>query len=155
MKRLICAYRKDALEQLDEEIDEEDRELMQENLGIRPARRKLVRPHHTVVRSDSEDSMPDEVRPDRRARDEDRVDLRQLFDDEGPVDDIEAEDDINEFIAGDEDEDEEGESGEERRKERRRVERERRRAFGVRPEMAGIDPAYAFILLTDFRLMIF
>ena len=63
-------------------------------------------------------------------------------------------DDMDNFIEY-EDEEEPGdvldeEAREERRRERRRLEKERRRAMGSRPELAGIDAGYVFHLVKPF-----
>lgn len=127
-------------EEYDEELDEEDRELMNENLGIRPSERTFTRLRRGRVGSESESPEPAPRRPGRGSEEADDNDLRRIFDDErAAADDMEV-DDEDDFI-DDDGEEGEGELDEEERKERRRVERERRRAFGAKPEMAGIDPA--------------
>ena len=125
--------------QEDEDLSDEDRELMAENMGIRSTGHKLTRVRRGRVGSDSASPEPTSARRTGRDSDEgdDVTDLHRIFDDERGGDDMEV-DDEDDFI---DDEGEEGEVDEEERRERRRVERERRRAFGAKPEMAGIDPA--------------
>ncbi|KAG8895581.1 Transcription elongation factor spt6, partial [Tulasnella sp. 403] len=124
--------------QVEDDLDEDDLELMEENMGIRAPGRKLTRLRRGRVGSESASPEPAPSRRAGRLSDEenDINDLQRIFDDERGGDDMEV-DDYDDFI---DDEGEEGEMDEEERKERRRVEREKRRALGARPEMAGIDP---------------
>ncbi|KAI0374913.1 transcription elongation factor Spt6 [Pilatotrama ljubarskyi] len=135
-------------------LDEDDLELLEENTGasysrrltrIRPGRETESPPApssskaRAVVESSDEDLENDDFP---------RVqDIHSIWDDEraaaGRDDDDVDMDDMDNFI---EYEDEEEVSGamdenerEERRRERRRLEKARRRAFGSRPELAGID----------------
>lgn len=135
-------------------LDEDDLELLEENTGAsQPRRLTRIRP--------GRDAQSPPVPSSSRARavvessDEDldnddfpRVnDIHNIWDDEraaaGRDDDDVDMDDMDNFI---EYEDEEEAGGamdeserEERRRERRRLEKARRRAFGSRPELAGID----------------
>ncbi|KAI0780912.1 transcription elongation factor Spt6 [Trametes elegans] len=136
-------------------LDEDDLELLEENTGasfsrrltrIRPGRETESPPApssskaRAVVESSDDDDLDNDDFP--------RVqDIHNIWDDEraaaGRDDDDVDMDDMDNFI---EYEDEEEVGGamdenerEQRRRERRRLEKARRRAFGSRPELAGID----------------
>lgn len=106
-----------------------------------------------VVRSDEEDIDNDDLELPQVQ------DIHNIWDDEraaaGRDEDEDVDmDDMDNFIEY-EDEEEPGdvldeEAREERRRERRRLEKERRRAMGSRPELAGIDAGYVFHLVKPF-----
>ncbi|KAI0636950.1 transcription elongation factor Spt6 [Trametes polyzona] len=135
-------------------LDEDDLELLEENTGasysrrltrIRPGRETESPPAPSSSRARAVIESSDE---DLDNDDFPRVhDIHSIWDDEraaaGRDDDDVDMDDMDNFI---EYEDEEEAGGamdenerEERRRERRRLEKARRRAFGSRPELAGID----------------
>ena len=70
-------------------------------------------------------------------------DIQRIWDDDGPGQDEDDLDDMENFIDYEEDEEGAGAIGEdekeERRKERIRLEKERRRVMGARPQLAGMD----------------
>ncbi|KAH9854249.1 transcription elongation factor Spt6 [Lenzites betulinus] len=134
-------------------LDEDDLELLEENTGASFSRRLTrIRPGREV---ESRAPSSSKARAVIESSDEDldnddfpRVqDIHNIWDDErmaaGRDDDDVDMDDMDNFI---EYEDEEEAGGamdeterEEKRRERRRLEKARRRAFGSRPELAGID----------------
>ncbi|KAG8984083.1 Transcription elongation factor spt6 [Tulasnella sp. JGI-2019a] len=125
----------------EEDLDEDDLELMEENMGIRSSRHKFTRLRRGRAESGSEGSPgPEPTRRGRLSEDQDDTnELNRIFDDDRIAPDEMDLDDYDDFI--EDDEGDEGEMNEEERKERRRAEKAKRRAFGVRPDMAGIDPA--------------
>ncbi|KAI0670362.1 transcription elongation factor Spt6 [Trametes maxima] len=133
-------------------LDEDDLELLEENTGSAFPRRRITR-----IRPGREDSPPAPSSSKARAvvesSDEDDLDnddfpriqdIHNIWDDERAAAGRDDDDvDMDDFIEY-EDEDEAGGAmdeaeREERRRERRRLEKARRRAFGSRPELAGID----------------
>ncbi|KAI0831325.1 transcription elongation factor Spt6 [Trametes gibbosa] len=149
-------HRKSHRRSRDEEedaLDEDDLELLEENTGASFSRRLTrIRPGREIESRAPSSSKPRAV---VESSDEDldndefpRVqDIHNIWDDErmavGRDDDDVDMDDMDNFI---EYEDEDEASGamdenerEEKRRERRRLEKARRRAFGSRPELAGID----------------
>ncbi|KAG8886008.1 Transcription elongation factor spt6 [Tulasnella sp. 331] len=124
----------------EEDLDEDDLDLMEENMGIRSSRHKFTRLRRGRAESDSVSPGPEPTRRGRMSEDQDDTnELNRIFDDDRMAPDEMDLDDYDDFI--EDDEGEEGEMNEEERKERRRAEKAKRRAFGVRPDMAGIDPA--------------
>lgn len=130
--------------ELEEDLDEDDLDLMEENTGTKAARSHLTRLRRGRA-SSSRSVSPDETRISRRrppgSDDEslpDANDINRIWDDRARYDD---DGDMDDFIEDDLDEDPGmgEEEREEQRRERRRVEKERRKAMGARPELAGID----------------
>ncbi|TCD64537.1 Transcription elongation factor spt6 [Steccherinum ochraceum] len=143
----------------DEDLEEDDLDLLEENTGASFSRSK-----HRLTRlrraRDSESPQPSSSKrkPAPALSDDDLdnddlelpqvQDIHNIWDDEraagGRDEDEDVDmDDMDNFIEY-EDEEEPGdvldeEAREERRRERRRIEKERRKAMGSRPELAGID----------------
>jgi transcription elongation factor SPT6 len=142
------------------DLEDDDLELLQENTGadfshrltrLRRAGGSVSPPpassskRKVVVVSSDDDDLDNDV-------DSTTQDIANLWDDERGVgareeDDEMDLDDMDNFI---EYEDEDGTGvmneaeREEKRRERRRMEKERRKALGNRPELAGIDATYVF-----------
>ncbi|CAE6509346.1 unnamed protein product [Rhizoctonia solani] len=130
--------------EMEEDLDEDDLDLMEENTGTKAARSHLTRLRRGRA-SSSRSASPDETRISRRrprGSDEESLpdanDINRIWDDRAREDD---DGDMDDFIEDDLDEDPGmgEEEREEQRRERRRVEKERRKAMGARPELAGID----------------
>ncbi|KAJ1309768.1 hypothetical protein OPQ81_006534 [Rhizoctonia solani] len=130
--------------EMEEDLDEDDLDLMEENTGTKAARSHLTRLRRGRA-SSSRSPSPDETRISRRRpRDSDEEslpdvnDINRIWEDKARDDD---DGDMDDFIEDDLDEDPGmgEEEREEQRRERRRVEKERRKAMGARPELAGID----------------
>lgn len=136
-----------------EALEDDDLELLEENTGASFRNQKLSRltrnrgspPAKSSKRKTILESSDDDL--DNDDLDIPQVqDIQRIWDDDrtGDPQDEEDLDDMDNFIEYDDD-DEEGagmmdeEEREEKRKEKRRVEKERRKAMGVRPELAGID----------------
>jgi transcription elongation factor SPT6 len=87
-------------------------------------------------------------------------DIQRIWDDEraGGRDDEDDIDDMDNFIDYDEEELGVGslneDEREERRRERRRLEKERRKAIGARPELAGIDAKWVLTFVTNIIVYI-
>ena len=134
-------------------------ELLEENTGASFSRNRLTRirrardesppaassSRRKAVIESSDDDLDDTI-PNIR-------DIHNIWDDNRNTarDDDDDLDDMDNFIEYEEDEEagaamDEAER-EERRRERRRLEKERRRAMGLRPELAGIDAKYVYIPL--------
>jgi transcription elongation factor SPT6 len=136
----------------DDALDDEDLELLNENTGsnfkgrLTRLRRGGDSPSpgpssskRRVVVESSDDDLDDDL-------DLPQVqDIQRIWDDEraGGRDDEDDLDDMDNFIDYEEEEGGVGamneDEREERRRERRRLEKERRKATGARPELAGID----------------
>ncbi|KAI0340086.1 transcription elongation factor Spt6 [Trametopsis cervina] len=138
----------------EEALEEDDLDLLEENTGgsfkhrLTRLRRAPGSPaarasgkRKAVVESSDDDLDNDDLELPKIQ------DIQNIWDDDrggGRDDEDDADmDDLDNFII-DEDEDEQGvvmdeEEREERRRERKRVERERRKAMGSRPELSGID----------------
>lgn len=138
----------------EEDLEEDDLELLQENTGADFSHR-LTR----LRRAGGSASPPPASSSKRKAivqSDEDDLDdapghdIANLWDDDRRVDGREDDDemDLDDMDGFIEYEDEEGAGmmneaeREEKRRERRRLEKERRKAMGNRPELAGIDAKY-------------
>jgi transcription elongation factor SPT6 len=138
-------------------LEDDDLELLEENTGG-AFKNRLTRLRRG---RDSESPVPSSSvhRVEAESSDDDLDDLdlpqvqdiQRIWDDDraGPGRDEEEDlDDMDNFIDYDEEEDGAGvmdeEAREERRKERRRLEKERRKAMGTRPELAGIDAKLVF-----------
>ncbi|CAE6448974.1 unnamed protein product [Rhizoctonia solani] len=130
--------------EMEEDLDEDDLDLMEENTGTKAARSHLTRLRRGRA-SSSRSASPDQERISRRrprgSDDEslpDANDINRIWDDRARDED---DGDMDDFIEDDLDEDPGmgEEEREEQRRERRRVEKERRKAMGARPELAGID----------------
>ena len=134
------------LESDDDDLDEDDLELMEENLGKRSNRLTRVRRGRALSDSPPLDTTSLKRPREDRSGDEGVTgnDFGNIWDDERREamegDEIEDDDDFIEY-----DDDQEGELNEEERHERRRAEKQRRRAMGARPEMAGIDQSYVVV----------
>ncbi|KAF4578811.1 Transcription elongation factor spt6 [Pleurotus pulmonarius] len=133
------------------DLDEDDLELMEENTGTSFKKSRLTRLRRGGPDGDSPPSGSSKRRAVVESSDDDLdqdlpqvQDIQRIWDDGGRDDDDDGDiDAMDDFIDYDE-EDEAGapmdeEAREERRKERRKLEKERRRAQGIRPELAGID----------------
>ncbi|EGN93242.1 hypothetical protein SERLA73DRAFT_126732 [Serpula lacrymans var. lacrymans S7.3] len=152
-KRRKRKHRRRAEEE-DEVLEEDDLELLEENTGT-SFKNRLTR-----LRRGRESGSPPAASSSRRKAvlessdddlDNDDLDLPQvhdiqrIWDDEraGGREDEEDLDDMDNFIEYEDDEEGAGAMDEvereERRRERRRLEKERRRALGSRPELDGID----------------
>ncbi|GAB1517748.1 Transcription elongation factor spt6 [Rhizoctonia solani] len=131
--------------EMEEDLDEDDLDLVEENTGTRASRSHLTRLRRGRA-SSSRSASPEETRISRGRRprgsdDEslpDANDIDRIWDDRAREED---DGDMDDFIEDDLDEDPGmgEEEREEQRRERRRVEKERRKAMGARPELAGID----------------
>ncbi|KIJ69294.1 hypothetical protein HYDPIDRAFT_172723 [Hydnomerulius pinastri MD-312] len=138
-------------EEEEEALEEDDLELLEENTGT-SFRNRLTR-----LRRGREDGSPPVASSSRRKQvfessdddldnDEDLPqvqDIQRIWDDERAGGGREDEEDMDDFIDY-EDEDEgagamDEQEREERRRERKKLERQRRKAMGSRPELAGID----------------
>lgn len=132
-------------------MDDDDLELMEENTGASFKKSRLTRLRRGGPDGDSPPSGSSKRRAVVESSDDDLdqdlpqvQDIQRIWDDGGREDDDDGDiDAMDDFIDYDE-EDEAGapmdeEAREERRKERRKLEKERRRAQGIRPELAGID----------------
>jgi transcription elongation factor SPT6 len=130
---------------MEEDLDEDDLDLVEENTGTRASRGHLTRLRRGRA-SSSRSASPEDTRISRGRRprgsdDEslpDANDIDRIWDDRARDED---DGDMDDFIEDDLDEDPGmgEEEREEQRRERRRVEKERRKAMGARPELAGID----------------
>lgn len=139
----------------EEGLEEDDLELLEENTGASFTKSRLTRLRRG---HDSESPPPasSKRKPILESSDDDLdnddldvpqvQDIQRIWDDErtGDREDEEDLDDMDNFIEYDDDEEDgpgmmDEEEREEKRKEKRRLEKERRKAMGARPELAGID----------------
>ncbi|CAE6414499.1 unnamed protein product [Rhizoctonia solani] len=131
--------------EMEEDLDEDDLDLVEENTGTRASRSHLTRLRRGRA-SSSRSASPEDTRISRsrrvRGSDDESLpdvnDIDRIWDDRAREED---DGDMDDFIEDDLDEDPGmgEEEREEQRRERRRVEKERRKAMGARPELAGID----------------
>lgn len=139
---------------MDEDLDEDDLELLEENTGGRVRSRQLTR-----LRRGRDSGSPEPSSSRRKAAvessdegiDEDNIidsrkpqDIQNIWDDERAGRDDDDEGDMDDFIEYEEEEEEGAgamaeEEREARRRERRKREKERRKVFGSRPELTGMD----------------
>lgn len=142
-------------EEEEEGLEDDDLELLEENTGASFTKGRLTR----LRRGHDSDSPPatssSKRRPALESSDDDLdnddleipqvQDIQRIWDDDraGDREDDEDLDDMDNFIEYDDPEDGAGnmdeEEREEKRKERKRVEKERRKAMGAKPDLAGID----------------
>ncbi|KAF8447735.1 SH2 domain-containing protein [Boletus edulis BED1] len=122
-------------EEEEEALEEDDLELLEENTGT-SFRNRLTRLRRGLVESSEDDLDNDDDLPQVQ-------DIQRIWDDERAGGGREDEEDMDDFIDYEDEEEGAGamdeQEREERRKERKKLERQRRKAMGSRPELAGID----------------
>jgi transcription elongation factor SPT6 len=142
----LAVHQTTSLIEEEDVLEEDDLELLEENTGRRVDRQRLTR-----IRRIRDSESPSQDIPDIPSTSKRGDEPRRGSD--GGIDDIWDDDDRQQGEMGDDesmesfiddDEQDDGMAQEERdqrRKEKRRLEKERSRAIGQRPELSGIDPS--------------